>query len=60
MENIICTRYGGAAGLKAPHVTDIEFDLVSHIRILGLILVAHVILFLLITGKNADFANICA
>lgn len=32
----------------------------SHIRILGLILVAHIILLLLVAGEDADFTNICA
>jgi hypothetical protein len=33
---------------------------VSHIRIVGLVLVTHIVLLLLITGEDADFTNICA
>ena len=58
VEDIVSAGNGAAAGLEAADVSDIEFDLVSDIRILGLVLVTHIVLLLLITGEDADFFDV--
>lgn len=49
MENVISSRDSGSAGLKVADVSDKEFYLVGHIRILCLVFVAHIILLLFIS-----------
>ena len=60
MEYKIGPGDGGAAGFEIADVSDEKFDLVCDVRILGLVLVAHVVLLLLVTGEDADFAYIGA
>ncbi len=47
-----------AAGFEAAHIADIELNLMGHFGIAHLILMAHIILFLLVAAKNADFLDI--
>lgn len=60
VENIIYSGHRAAAGLKASNIADVELDLMRNIRILRLILVAHVILFLLVTRKDTDLSDVRA
>ncbi len=58
MENIVHSRHRVLARLQIAHVTDKELYLVSHIRILRLILVAHVVLFLLVAREYTYFSDV--
>ena len=58
VENIVNTRHGIFDGLGIADITDVELDLLSGVRVLGLKLVAHIILFLFVTGEDADFLQI--
>lgn len=60
MKNEIYTRHRCAARLQVSDISNIEFNLVCHIRIVGLVLVTHIVLLLFITGEDANFTNICA
>ena len=46
------------ARLQITHVSDEELGFMSHIGTLRLILMAHVVLFLLVTTENTDFTNV--
>lgn len=60
MKNEISAWDGATAGFKVSHIANVEFDFVSYIRILGLVLVTHVVLFFLIAGEDADFPDVGA
>ena len=60
MKNIICSRNGATAGFQVSNVSNEEFYLVGDLRILGLVLVTHVVLLFLVAGEDADFLNICS
>ena len=59
MKNEISAWDGATAGFKVSNVTNVELNLVCHIRVLCLIFVTHIILLFLITGEDAYFTNIC-
>ena len=59
MKDVIHTRHGVAARLQVTYITDKELDLVCHIGVFHLILVAHIVLLLLIAGEDADFSDVC-
>lgn len=59
MEDVVYARHCVAARLKASYVSDEKLDLMSYVRILRLILVTHVVLLLLIAGKDSDFLDVC-
>ena len=58
MEDVVHAMHGIAAGLEVAHIADIELDLVGHLGHGRLEVMAHVVLLLLISGEDADFANI--
>ncbi len=60
MEDKIRARDRSPAGFQFAYVADEEFDLVGYIRVLGLVLVTHVVLLLFVAGEDADFFNIGA
>ena len=60
VEYIIDPRHCAPATLEAPHVPDVEFDLVRNVRVLRLVLVAHVVLLLLVSRENADLPHVRA
>ena len=60
VEYVIDPRHRAPAAFEAADVSDVEFDLVRDVRVLGLVFVAHVILFLLVAGEDADLADIRA
>ena len=41
------------------HVADVEFDLARDLRIIGLVLMPHVVLLLLVARENADLLDVC-
>lgn len=59
MEYIIHTGHGVAARLQVAYIADKEFDLVCHIGVFHLVLVAHIVLLLLIAGEDTDFSDVC-
>ena len=58
MEDIVHTAHGAFERGLVAHVAYVELDLVRDLRIIGLVLMAHVVLFLLVARENADFLNI--
>ena len=58
MEDIINPANRGLERRLAPHVADIELDLMGDLRILHLTLVPHIILLLLIPRKDANLTDI--
>ena len=58
VENVVSARDGAAARFKTADVSNEEFDFVSDIRILCLVLMAHIILLLLVAGENPDLTDI--
>ena len=48
------------AGLQIPHIAYVKFDFIRHLRHLCLKLVAHIVLFLFITGEDTDLADVRA
>ena len=60
MEDVIDALHGIFEGALVADVTDVELDLVRHFRHTGLEIVAHVVLFLLVAGEDADFADVGA
>ena len=59
VEDVVDAGHGIADGLRVAHITDVELDLTGILRVVGLQLVAHVVLLLLIAGKNTNFSDIC-
>ena len=58
VENIIRAGNRTPATLQAAHIADVEFDFVCDVGVSGLVFVPHVVLFLLVTGEDADFFDI--
>ena len=58
VEDIVHARHHVAARLQIAHVADVELDLVGHLGIPRLILVAHIVLLLLVARKNANLTDI--
>ena len=58
VKNVIYARHGVPDGLNIPDIADVEFDFARMIRIPGLQLVAHIVLFFLIPGKDADLTDV--
>lgn len=58
MEYVVNTRHGVSQRLWVSDIANVEFDFVGIIRVLSLEFMAHIILLLLIAGKDADLANI--
>ena len=58
MEDVIDAGHGVAARLEVADVTDEELDLVGDLGHTGLIVVAHVVLFFLVAGEDADLGDV--
>ncbi len=58
VEDIVDARHHVAARLQVAHVADVELDLVGHLGIPRLILMAHIVLLLLVARKNANLTDI--
>ena len=54
VEDVVCPGHRAPAALQAPHVPDVELDLVRDIRVLRLVLVPHVVLLLLVPREDPD------
>ena len=57
MEDIVNPLHRILQRAFVAYIANIELNLMRNIRVIGLILVTHVILLLLISGEDADFAN---
>ena len=60
MEDIVSPRHGRSAGLQVSYVADVEFDFMCDVRILGLVLVTHIVLLLLVTAEDAYLTDVGA
>ena len=58
VENIVHAGHGVPHRLRVAHIADVEFDLFGALRMPGLKLVPHIVLFLFVTGENADLLQI--
>ena len=58
VEDVVHPGHGVPDGLRVPHVAHVEFHLLGAVGVKGLELVTHVILLLLVPGKNADLADV--
>ena len=58
MEHIINALHGVVQRAAVTHVTDVELDLPRHLRHPRLEVVAHVVLFLLVTGEYSDLSDV--
>ena len=58
MEDVVNTGHSVTDGLGIADITDVEFDLLGGVRMLGLKLVTHIVLLLLVTGEDADFLQV--
>ena len=58
VEHIVHPHHGGLHAGKVPYIADIELDLARRFRQLGLKFVAHIVLLLFVTGKDADLGNV--
>jgi len=58
VENVVNTGHCVTDGLRVADITDVELDLASSLRVLGLKLVAHIVLLLFVTGEDADFLQV--
>ena len=60
MEYVINPGHRAPAALKAANVANVELDLVCNVRVLGLILMTHVVLLLFVAGEDTDLADVRA
>ena len=58
MENIVHTMHSILNRSQISYITDVELDLLCHLRHLGLEFMAHIVLLLFITGEHADFLDV--
>ena len=58
VEDVVHAGHGIPDGLGIADIADVEFDLFGVLRVPGLQLVAHIVLFLFIAGENADFLQV--
>ena len=58
MEYVVNTRHGVSQRLWVSDIANVEFDFVGIIRVFSLEFMAHIVLFLLIAGKDADLAYV--
>ena len=58
VENIVNTRHGIFDGLGVADIADIELDLLSGLRMLGLKLMSHIVLLLLVTGEDTNLFQV--
>ena len=58
MEDIIHPVHGIPKGRYIPHIADIKPKFIRHLGHFFLEFMAHIILLFLISGENADFADV--
>ena len=58
VEHIVHANHGGLHGREVSHVANVKLDFPRRFRQLGLKFVAHIVLLLLVAGKDADLGNI--
>mgnify|MGYP000022438086 CR=1 FL=1 len=54
VEDVVNTGHGVTDGLGVADIADVELDLASSLRVLGLKLVAHIILLFFVTGEDTN------
>ena len=59
VEDVIHSRHRAAAALQTADVSDVELYFVRVLRHTCLVLVAHVVLLLLVSGEDADLRYVC-
>ena len=59
VEDVVHAAHGALERGLVAHVADVEFDLAGCLRIIGLVLMAHVVLLLLVARENADLLDVC-
>ena len=58
VEDVVNTGHSVTDGLRVADIADVELHLLGSVRVLGLKLVTHIVLLLLVTGKDADFLQV--
>ena len=58
VEDVVHAGHGVLDGLGVADIADIELDLLGGLRVPGLKLVAHIILFLFVPGEDADLLQV--
>ena len=58
VEDVVNTGHCVTDGLRVADITDVEFDLLGGVRMLGLKLMTHIVLLLFVPGEDADFLQI--
>ena len=59
MEDVVHAAHRALERGPVAHVADVEFDLARDLRIIGLVLMPHVVLLLLVARENADLLDVC-
>ena len=59
MEDVVHAAHRALERGPVAHVADVEFDLAHDLRIIGLVLMPHVVLLLLVARENADLLDVC-
>ena len=59
MEYVVHAAHRALERGPVAHVADVEFDLARDLRIIGLVLMPHVVLLLLVARENADLLDVC-
>ena len=58
VEDVVNTGHGVTDGLGVADIADVELDLASSLRVLGLKLVAHIILLFFVTGEDTNLFQV--
>ena len=59
VEDVVHAAHSALERGLVAHVADVELDLVRDLRIIGLVLMAHVVLLLLVAREDADLLDVC-
>ena len=59
VEDVVHAAHRALERGPVAHVADVEFDLARDLRIIGLVLMPHVVLLLLVPRENADLLDVC-
>lgn len=58
MEDVVNTGHCVTDGLGVADITDVELDLLSSVRVLGLKLMTHIVLLLFVTGEDTNLLQV--
>lgn len=59
VEDVVHAAHRALERGPVAHVADVEFNLARDLRIIGLVLMPHVVLLLLVPRENADLLDVC-